>query len=153
MSMSTASSRGLTWRHPETKENGVGDQQEVRSLVTRWAEAVHRGDLTTVLDRHADDIVMFDVPPPDPGVRGIDAYRETWPPFFEWQQAGASFTVLELDVTAGADVAFAWALLQCGDEAERTRHPGHRLRLTIGLRKVDGAWIVTHEHHSFPHRD
>jgi uncharacterized protein (TIGR02246 family) len=131
----------------------MSDEQQVRELVTRWAEAVHGGDLATVLDRHARDIVMFDVPPPDEGVRGIDAYRETWPPFFEWQRSGASFTVLELDVAAGDDVAFAWALLQCGDEDERSRHPDHRLRLTIGLRKVDGEWVVTHEHHSFPHRD
>jgi ketosteroid isomerase-like protein len=29
----------------------------------------------------------------------------------------------------------------------------NRLRLTLGLRKQDGRWLVTHEHHSFPHRD
>ncbi|MDP9792748.1 hypothetical protein J2S43_001260 [Catenuloplanes nepalensis] len=27
---------------------------------------------------------MFDVPPPDDGVRGVDAYRDIWPPFFAW---------------------------------------------------------------------
>ena len=36
---------------------------------------------------------MFDVPPPHEGVLGIDAYRETWPPFFEWQARGASFEI------------------------------------------------------------
>jgi ketosteroid isomerase-like protein len=36
-----------------------------------------------VLADHADDIVMFDVPPPQDGVRGIAAYRDTWPGFFE----------------------------------------------------------------------
>ena len=50
---------------------------------------------------------MFDVPPPQEGVRGIDAYRDTWPGFFEWQAQGATFDILELDVTAGDDVAFA----------------------------------------------
>ena len=24
------------------------------------------------------------------------------------------------------------------------------LRMTIGLRKENGRWVVTHEHHSFP---
>ena len=61
---------------------------------------------------------MFDVPPPDDGVRGVEAYRATWPPFFEWQRSGASFEIVELDVTAGDDVAFAHALLRCGTEAE-----------------------------------
>ncbi len=44
---------------------------------------------------------MFDVPPPDDGVRDIAAYGETWPPFFEWQRSGASFEIVSLDVTAG----------------------------------------------------
>ena len=26
----------------------------------------------------------------------------------------------------------------------------NRLRLTIGLRKIRGQWVVTHEHDSFP---
>ena len=67
-----------------------GDVSEIRSLIERWARAVHAGDLETVLADHADDIVMFDVPPPEDGVRGIDAYHETWPPFFEWQRRGPS---------------------------------------------------------------
>ena len=43
---------------------------------------MHAGDLNGVLADHSDNIVMFDVPPPYEGVRGIDAYREMWPPFF-----------------------------------------------------------------------
>ncbi|MFG2191864.1 nuclear transport factor 2 family protein [Streptomyces sp. NPDC048639] len=126
------------------------DTTQIRTLIERWAAAVHEGDLDTVLADHADDIVMFDVPPPENGVRGIGAYRETWPPFFEWQRQGAAFEILSLDVTAGDDVAFAHALLRCGTPKELEEDPANRLRLTVGLRKDDGRWIVTHEHHSFP---
>lgn len=125
------------------------DEQQVRELIRRWAEAVRDGDLDAVTADHANDIVMFDVPPPEDGVRGLHAYRQTWPPFFEWQRSGASFEIVSLSVTAGADVAFAWALLRCGEPEELERRPDRRLRLTIGLRKQDGRWIVTHEHHSF----
>ena len=126
------------------------DETRIRTLIERWAAAVHAGDLEAVLADHADGIVMFDVPPPDDGVRGIDAYRATWPPFFEWQRQGASFEIVDLDVTAGDDVAFAHALLRCGMPAELEEEPGRRLRLSIGLRKAGGRWVVTHEHHSFP---
>ncbi|WP_326837684.1 nuclear transport factor 2 family protein [Amycolatopsis rhabdoformis] len=122
------------------------NESEIRALIENWATAVHAGDLDGVLAEHSEDIVMFDVPPPHEGVRGLAAYRETWPPFFVWQAEGATFTILELDVTAGDDVAFAWALLHCGTPADP---PGHHLRLTLGLRKVRGRWTVTHEHHSF----
>jgi uncharacterized protein (TIGR02246 family) len=126
------------------------DEREIRDLINRWAAAVHAGDLPAVLAHHTEDIVMFDVPPPEEGVRGFDAYRETWPPFFEWQRSGASFEIVSLDVTAGEDVAFAWALLRCGTDDELREDPDNRLRLTIGLRKEGGTWVVAHEHHSFP---
>jgi uncharacterized protein (TIGR02246 family) len=127
--------------------------QEIRQLIERWAVAVHAGDMEGVLADHADDIVMFDVPPPYEGVRGIDAYRHTWPPFFEWQARGASFEIEELEVTAGDDVAYAYALLRCGTQRELEENPRNRLRLTLGLRKQDGRWVVAHEHHSFPLTD
>jgi uncharacterized protein (TIGR02246 family) len=135
---------------PQAPSATSDDERQVRGLIERWVSAVHTGDLDTVLADHSNDIVMFDVPPPKDGVRGIDAYRETWPPFFEWQRAGASFELVKLDVTAGSDVAFAHALLRCGTAAALTEDPAHRLRLTIGLCKHDGRWIVEHEHHSFP---
>jgi uncharacterized protein (TIGR02246 family) len=128
----------------------TNDEQQIRDLVTRWAEAVHGGDLEGVLADHAEDILMFDVPPPHDGVRGLDAYRETWPGFFEWQAQGASFDIVSLEVTAGEAVAYAHALLRCGMPQELADRPEVRLRLTLGLRKEDGRWIVAHEHHSYP---
>ena len=85
---------GQQWKHSrrgpfsqevsKVKQHLRGDMRkneaEIRSLIERWAKAVHAGDLEGVLADHARDIVMFDVPPPETGVRGIDAYRETWPP-------------------------------------------------------------------------
>jgi uncharacterized protein (TIGR02246 family) len=125
-------------------------ETEIRTLIERWVGAVHTGDLTGVLADHSDDIVMYDVPPPYDGVRGIDAYRETWPPFFEWQAQGALFELTSLDITAGDTVAYAVALLRCGMPAELADKPEFRLRLTLGLRNDNGRWIVAHEHHSFP---
>ena len=126
------------------------DEQQIQTQIERWAAAVHRGDMGAVLADHSADIVMFDVPPPHDGVRGIGAYRETWPGFFEWQARGASFEIVSLDVTAGEDVAYAHALLRCGMPEELAANPANRLRLTLGLRKEQGRWVVAHEHHSFP---
>jgi uncharacterized protein (TIGR02246 family) len=125
------------------------DEQEVRALIQRWAAAVHEGDLETVLADHADDIVMFDVPPPHDGVRGIAAYREVWPAFFEWQAQGALFEIVSLEIEAGDEAAYAFALLRCGKPQELAENPEQRLRLTLGLRKQEGRWVVAHEHHSF----
>jgi uncharacterized protein (TIGR02246 family) len=125
------------------------DEQKIKALIERWVSAAQAYDLDGVLVDHADDIVMFDVPPPHQGARGIEEYRATWPMFFEALATDTSFDLESLDVTAGADVAYAFALLRCGTAEDFARDPDYRLRLTIGLRKLDGRWIVTHEHHSF----
>jgi uncharacterized protein (TIGR02246 family) len=121
----------------------------IRGLIERWAKAVQARDIDGVLADHSEDIQMFDVPPPNE-VRGIEAYRKTWPPFFEWLKRGAVFEIVSLDVTAGDEIAFATALLRCGTEEGLRKDPDTRLRLTVGLRKEAGRWIVSHEHHSFP---
>jgi len=125
------------------------DSEQIETLIRNWAAAVHRGDMEAVLAGHAADIVMFDVPPPDQGIRGIEAYRATWPPFFAWQQE-AVFAIETLEVTAGEDVAFAHALLRCDTPEGLRATPDRRLRLTLGLRRQEGEWVVAHEHHSFP---
>jgi uncharacterized protein (TIGR02246 family) len=137
--------------HPPEKEPDVAasNDEQIRTLITRWATAVNSGDIESVLVDHAGDIVMFDVPPPHEGLRGLDAYRDSWPVFFEWLAKGGSFEIVSLEVTAGEDVAYAHALLRCSTAQELAEHPETRLRLSIGLRKEDGRWMVAHEHHSF----
>lgn len=129
--------------------SNAADEHEVRELIEQWVTAIHHGDLDGVLARHAEDIVMFDVPPPERGARGLSEYRATWPGFFEWIRSGAVFELVELEVMAGAEVAYAVALLRCGHPEDLRTDPDHRLRLSLGLVKRAGEWLVQHEHHSF----
>ena len=125
------------------------DERDVRTLIENWAAAVRRKDYEAILEHHAPDVLMFDVPPP-PESRGIEAYKKTWDLFFRWSETPIVFEITAMDVTAGAEVAFAAALMRCsGTEAsgERVHLP---FRLTVGLRKIDGHWTITHEHHSVP---
>lgn len=120
---------------------------EVRRLIEAWAEAVRHHDLAGVLARHAPELVYFDVPAPTQ-IRGIDAYGDSWPPFFGYIGRRGQFELSELTVSAGADVAFAHAILLVRGETEMT---AALVRLTIGLRKREGQWWVVHEHHSAPY--
>jgi ketosteroid isomerase-like protein len=53
--------------------HGGRRRREIGHLVRTWAKAVHAGDLAAVLDNRDGNIVMFDVPSPEDGVRGLDA--------------------------------------------------------------------------------
>jgi ketosteroid isomerase-like protein len=123
------------------------DVDAVRTLLEAWASAVRSHDLPGVVAQHHDDIVFFDVPEP-PALRGIHAYEQAWPPFFRYIGTTGQFELDELAVTAGSDVAFAHALLLVRGELESV--PA-RVRLSVGLRKIDGTWWVAHEHHSAPY--
>ena len=117
------------------------DEAEIRALVQNWAAAARAKDMPGALARHSADIVMFDVPMPIQS-RGIAAYEKTWELFFANSPGGpGSFELAELEVTAGDTVAFAHALIHVG---------GSVGRLTIGLRKQGGRWVIAHEHHSYP---
>jgi ketosteroid isomerase-like protein len=123
------------------------DERKVRERIEAWAHAVRSHDLEGVVAYHTQDIVYFDVPAP-PEVRGLDGYRRSWPPFFEYIGESGQFELARLEISAGRDVAFAHALLLVRGSTETKVST---IRLSVGLLKRDGEWWVTHEHHSAPY--
>ena len=126
---------------------GTKDEAAIRSLIEKWAEAVRNKNIDGILANHSADILMFDVPPPIQS-KGIDAYKKTWDLFFDWSRDDPAFDIQEINITASNQVAFVTALMRCAGKTEN--ESGLDFRLTVGLRKFDDQWIVTHEHHSIP---
>lgn len=126
-----------------------GEEAAIRKLVEDWASAVRRRDFPAVLRNHSTDILMFDVPPPFQS-KGIGAYKKTWDLFFSCTPDPAVFDIQEMRVTAGSDVAFVSAAMRCTERGASGEDVDLDFRLTIGLRKVDGQWVIVHEHHSVP---
>ena len=105
------------------------DETQIRALIERWAQAVHAGDLDGVLADHSADIVMFDVPPPKDGVRGIDAYREKgFPEEWKLHHQGGSIgytgrdyrTSFETPDIIQENQAFTWNPSITGSKSEDT---------------------------------
>jgi len=117
------------------------DEAQIRALVEAWASAVRAKDMRGALANHTDDIVMFDVPMPLQS-RGMREYEKTWELFFRHSPGGpGSFDVIELSITASDSVAYCHALVNIADAT---------VRVTMGLRKEQGRWLIAHEHHSYP---
>ena len=119
------------------------DETQVRTIVERWAQAISAGDRPAILAHHSEDILMYDFPAT---VRGLRDYDSTWDFFFANPRGPITFEPRDIDVTAGADVAFASCMIRC----DGTSAGPLELRLTTGLRRVDADWTITHEHHSVP---
>lgn len=121
----------------------------VRGRVESWMAAVRRQDYDAILRHHSPDMVLFDVPPPFQS-KGLEAYRKSWELFFSWSSDPVPYEVKEMNVTAGSDVAFVVATMRCAEPGPDGEQKPLDFRLTIGLRKIDGQWTITHEHHSIP---
>jgi ketosteroid isomerase-like protein len=117
------------------------NETQIRTLIENWAKGVRAQDMRRVLANHADDIVMFDVPMPLQS-KGIEEYKKTWELFFDHNSGGpGSFDVTDLRIFASEFVSYCHAFVNIFNS---------KVRLTIGLRKEKGQWLVAHEHHSYP---
>jgi uncharacterized protein (TIGR02246 family) len=132
----------------DNNSGSTGDEGDVRAVIETWAAAVRRKDFVGILSNHAENLVMFDVPPPLQS-KGRDAYRRTWDLFFSWSREPIVFDVMEMTVTAGSDIAFVAAVMRCSG-TERGKDVDLLFRLTVGLQKSEGHWTIVHEHHSLP---
>jgi uncharacterized protein (TIGR02246 family) len=133
-------------------KSNENDQQLIRTLIDRWAEAVRKENLAAIRADHDSDILMFDVPPPFLS-RGIDAYMATWQLFFANVEKPVEFSFEDIEITAGSDVAFATAKGRCVNIDRTGKREPLTFRLTMGLKKIDGKWRIMHEHHSLPALD
>src|SRR5690606_16874738 len=118
-------------------------RNEVVGVIEGWADAVRRKDLAGVMAHHDPAVVFFDVPEPVQ-LRGLDAYRDAWREFLDWV---TGFELQELEVATSGDVAYCHAIVRCSG---RTQSEPFDVRLSMGLRRFDAEWVITHEHHSVP---
>lgn len=121
------------------------EEPQIRAVIENWMKAIQDGNIKEILKNHTENILMFDVPMPLQS-RGLKEYQKTWELFFQYSSGGeGSFDLEDVDITAGEDVAFCTALIRLA------KGSNPECRLTIGLKKINGQWKISHEHHSAPH--
>lgn len=140
---------------PATQGTTRGEKQEVvvenlvRQRVTDWAKAIRAKDLDAILSLYATNIVSFDLDPPL-RYAGADNKRRAWQKFFAARTGPITYEVRELNVTAQGDLAFVHSL----NHVSGTLADGHTsdlwVRWTACFRRIDGVWLVVHDHVSVP---
>ena len=127
----------------------VDDASQLRSLIEAWAEAVRAKDIDAVMRHYAPDVVVFDVMPPL-FVKGAEAYRRNWQGWFDALDGQADFHFVELHLEVSGDLAYCFSV-NCLRARYRdgAKHDA-QTRATVCFRKIDGRWLVVHEHASVP---
>lgn len=127
------------------------DEREIRNLIDRWVASACQGDLDAVMACYAPGVVAFDAIVALQ-FKGADAYRKHWEYCMSFAEAMGDMImrVPEMQVTVGGDVAFCHYLSNCGCVDKDGKEQTGWMRGTVCLRKIDGQWLIAHEHYSVP---
>ena len=131
-------------------EQRRADEAQIRQRLDGWTKALHSKDLDGLMSHYAEDIVVFDVPPP---LRydGAVAYRKNWADWFaSFRGPNIGYEIRDLSITAGDDVAFCRSLNRITGARTSGEDTDVWVRATVCFRKIGATWLVTHEHVSVP---
>ncbi|WP_232668211.1 YybH family protein [Pseudonocardia sp. TRM90224] len=121
----------------------------VMELLEGRVDACRAKDLDRLMSYYSPGIVYFDVVPPLQ-FAGTDAVRRNFRRWFNEYEGPILLQTHELNIAAGDDVAFA-SMLHVDDGRRNNGIEGEVwIRSTVCCRRIDGKWLVTHEHVSIP---
>lgn len=125
------------------------EEAAIRRQIDNIIEAVRAQDLEGLKQLYTADVVSFDVEPPLQHV-GIEAKLANWSHAFSVFES-TTYEVRDLTVELSGDVAIGHAFARIsGTLRNGTVTNGMWVRVTYGCRKVDGAWLIAHDHVSVP---
>jgi len=130
-------------------EKSLCNEGEIHRLIDDWANTLRAKDLDTLMSYYAPDVVFFDGIPPLQ-YTGTETYRKNWADYFTWFPGPFNFETRDLKIKAADDTAFAHCLVHMTGTNAEGKEDGAWLRMTVCYEKIDGKWLVTHEHWSLP---
>ncbi len=125
------------------------DEAEIRAQLDRLVEAIQATDLERVKSIYAPDIVSFDVQPPL-RVIGREAKSRNWVDVFAAFQRPLDYEIRDLTIAVDGDLAFLHSLNRLIGTLRNGQRSGFWVRATACLRKIDGTWLIVHDHVSVP---
>lgn len=124
-------------------------EQEIRDTTENWAEAIRAKDYDKLMGHYAEDVVVFDVPPPL-RKQGKDVYRQSWEGWLGQFQGDVYCEFKDMEISASDNIAFLHTLTKIGTIGADDTDTGSWVRVTVGFEKRDGRWLAVHEHASIP---
>jgi ketosteroid isomerase-like protein len=125
------------------------DEAAIRQRIGVLAQSIRTMDLEGVMSNYAPDIVSFDVQPPLRQV-GAAGKRKNWVEAFAVFQPPLDYEIRDLTITVSGDVAFAYSINRLSGMLSNGTRSGIWVRVTVCFRKIDGSWLIAHDHASVP---
>jgi len=143
-----AACAGCNTTPPDTSAQ---DQSDIKALEDSFSAAVKARDINAIMTCYVSDpaMVVFDVVPPLQYI-GTDAYRKDWQNVLDTYPGPAEISVAGLNITTGGNVAYASSVQRATFTDKTGKQVTMTARVTDGYKKVNGHWLIAHEHASIP---
>lgn len=122
---------------------------EVRALIDDWAQATRAKDVERIIACHAPGARSFDCHSHFQ-FEGASALRQHLEACMTCMQGPMTFEIHDLELAAHGDVAFGHYLARFGATGVSGEEHTGWLRGTVCLRKLEGRWLIVHDHCSAP---
>jgi PhnB protein len=125
-------------------------EAQIRALLDDWTGALRVKDAARVRSHYAPGDVQFNMAPP---LRWSGAHawdQKALQAWFDTFDGPIGYEMRDLTIAAGEDIAFCYFLNHLSAKAVNYGSFAMWNRVTLGFRKLDGRWLITHAHSSVP---
>ncbi len=124
---------------------------EIRAVYDRWKKAFEARDLDGIMALYApgDAVVAYDIVPPLQ-YRGYAAYRQDYQSFLAQYVGAIRVEYRDLRILSSGDLGVINALERITGRLKSGERSDLWLRATSVMRKIDGKWLIVHDHISLP---
>jgi uncharacterized protein (TIGR02246 family) len=127
----------------------VDSKAELRAVVEERIAAVAAKDPKPLAARQHPDIITFNVLPPL-HAQGSAAVEEATRGWFDAYASDIGYEVRDLRVTVDGDVGFCSFVYHVTGTLTTGAEVDMWVRATLGCQRVDGTWLIVHDHESVP---
>ncbi len=124
-------------------------EADIRARMDTLTTAIRAHDIETAMSLYAPDVVSFDLEPPLRHV-GVEAKRRNWAAVFAAYRRPLGYEVHDLSIVIGDEVGFTHSLNRISGTLTNGATTAMWVRTTTGLRRIDGEWLIAHDHVSVP---
>ena len=140
--------------HPRKREliipkSTISEESQLRILMDAWANALRSKDIEGIMRHYTPDVTVFGITPPL-WYMGARAHRQHWQEMFASFDGRIGYDFSDINITMGDKIAFCHCLNRISGKTKNGETSATWLRVTVCYRKVDGRWMVSHEHVSVP---
>jgi ketosteroid isomerase-like protein len=125
---------------------------EIKAQMDAWLVAFKAKDANKVMSFYGpgDSVLAFDVVPPRQYATA-DAYKKDYEELFKTFDGPINAEVNDLSITTnGSDMAYSHSIDHVAGKTTDGKQLDLTVRVTDAYRKINGKWLIVHEHVSVP---